>query len=91
MSSTVSGTFWEVDAGDRDPQSGLGLYIERMLAVMAFDTERKGRSISAVGLASNTEALVSGRLAATRLLEEAAAATRQPSAGKRRPALAAWK
>ena len=35
---------------DRDPKSGLHAYIERLMAVMAFDANRRGRLISAAEL-----------------------------------------
>ena len=36
----------ELIRSDRDPHSGLGIYINQMMAVMAYDTRRKGQTIS---------------------------------------------
>jgi phytoene/squalene synthetase len=48
-----------VDLIRRDPQpnSGLQVYIRRMMAIMAFDAERQGRLISSVELAGYTQNL----------------------------------
>jgi hypothetical protein len=40
--------------GDRAPDSGLQSYIRHMMAVMAFDAERRGRLISEIELANYT-------------------------------------
>jgi hypothetical protein len=40
--------------GDRTPDSGLQSYIRHMMAVMAFDAERRGRLISEIELANYT-------------------------------------
>ncbi len=42
---------------DRQPNSGLQAYIRRMMAIMAFDAERRGRLISNVELAGYTQNL----------------------------------
>jgi phytoene/squalene synthetase len=42
---------------DPQPDSGLAVYIHRMMEVMAFDAERRGRLVSAEELASYTRAL----------------------------------
>ena len=45
---------------DIEPDSGLRLYIENLMAVMAFDAERRGRLISARELNEYTHALAVG-------------------------------
>lgn len=47
-------------AADRDGHTGLRLYIEHLLAVMAFDAERRGRLISAQELDEYTRHLAVG-------------------------------
>ena len=47
----------ELIANHPQPRSGIGFYISEMMAVMAFDAERKGRLISAAELDSYTRAL----------------------------------
>jgi phytoene/squalene synthetase len=44
-------------ACDQSESSGLHIYISQMMAVMAFDAERKGRAISLAELAEYTQAL----------------------------------
>jgi phytoene/squalene synthetase len=47
----------ELIRSDRQPDSGLQTYIRRMMAIMAFDAERRGRLISGVELAGYTHNL----------------------------------
>ena len=42
---------------DREPQSGMAIYINEMMAVMAFDAQRKGRFISTAELKEYTRSL----------------------------------
>src|SRR5579864_3036724 len=47
----------ELIRADQEPDSGLRSYIQNMMAVMAFDAERRGRLISQEELASYTQHL----------------------------------
>ena len=47
-------------AGDEEPASGLRAYLDNMMAVMAFDLERRGRLISAVELDRYVDLLATG-------------------------------
>jgi hypothetical protein len=47
----------ELIAGDVEPDSGLQAYLRNMMAVMAFDLERRGRLVSAAELDAYTDQL----------------------------------
>lgn len=47
----------ELIDNDHEPQSGMAIYINEMMAVMAFDAQRKGRLISTAELQEYTRAL----------------------------------
>lgn len=47
----------DVIRGDHEPSSGLQSYVRHMMAVLAFDAERRGRLISAMDLARYTDHL----------------------------------
>lgn len=50
----------EMIAADDEPESGLRLYLRNMMAVMAFDLERRGRLISAAELDNYSGLLATG-------------------------------
>ena len=50
----------ELVAGDAEPDSGLRVYLDNMMALMAFDLERRGRLIPAAGLEHYTDLLATG-------------------------------
>lgn len=50
----------ELIAADREPDSGLQIYLRNMMAVMAFDVERRGRLISAAELDRYIDLLATG-------------------------------